>query len=119
MTFSEWLLIEMKNRDISQAELSKLSGVTPAQISRIISGTREPGTNTLTGIAKAFKLSPEFVFEKAGVLPPTSTQNLSPLKRALMNLAKDMPDSDIEMLIALLEQRQEHYKKNPSAKPAK
>ena len=69
--FSDWLMQELRSRNMSQSDLSRSSNITTAQISRIISGQRNPGQDTLSAIAKAFKLPPEFVFEKAGILPPS------------------------------------------------
>ena len=102
---------------MSQADLARACKVTTAQISRIVSGDRGGGKKTLIAIAQAFHLPPELVFEKAGLLPAKS--ELSPIKRALLHLAKDLPDSDIEMVVAQLEQRTEYYKKNPQARPSK
>ena len=116
MKFADWVLSELKNREMSQADLAYLCGVTSAQISRIISGERKAGEKTLLGIAKAFKISPEIVFEKAGILPPSSDKELSPIIRELLQLAISLPDSDIEMVIAILKQRDDYYKKNPQVK---
>jgi len=102
---------------MSQADLARASSITTAQMSRIISGERNAGKTTLTKIASALKLPPDLVFEKAGVLP--SKTDLSPIKRKLAHLAEALPDSDVEMAIALLEQRDAYYKKHPEAKPTK
>jgi transcriptional regulator with XRE-family HTH domain len=74
-TFGEWLKSEIKIRNISQKELADISGVTPAQISRAISGSRGLGTDTLLSIARALRVSPEEVFRRAGVLPPRPNQD--------------------------------------------
>jgi transcriptional regulator with XRE-family HTH domain len=120
-SFSDWLLNELQSREMSQADLARLSGVTTAQISRIISGGRKPGDVALNGIARAFKMPPEKIFELAGLLPPGSStdKDLSPIKRALLKVAEDLPDSDVQLALSLLEQRKEFYKKNPQAKPSK
>ena len=39
-TFSEWLVNKLEEESLSQADFSKLSGISPAQISRIINGGR-------------------------------------------------------------------------------
>ena len=90
--------------------------MTTAAISKYING-RTPDETALRKIAKALNLPADLVFEKAGVLPPKP--ELSPIKRALIHLAESMPDSDIEVALAVLERREEYYKKNPSARPAK
>jgi len=115
--FGSWLTEELKKRDMNQSDLARASNITTAQISRIISGTRGVGEQALTSIAHALRLPPDLVFEKAGILPPKT--ELSPIKRKLAHLAEDLPDSDVEMAIALLEQRDAYYKKHPEAKPAK
>jgi transcriptional regulator with XRE-family HTH domain len=98
--FNDWLLSQLKQLDWSQADFARASGLTTAAISRYING-RIPDEAALRKIAKAFKLPPELVFEKAGLLPPKP--ELSPLKRAILHLAEDLPDSDLEMVLALLD----------------
>lgn len=115
--FGTWLLKELEKRDMSQSDLARACSITTAQMSRIISGERNAGKDTLTNIAHALKLPPDFIFEKAGVLPPKT--ELSPIKRALLHATEGLPDSDVQLALSLLEQRQEFYKKNPGAKPAK
>lgn len=77
---------------MSQSDLSRASNVTTAQISRIISGQRNPGKDTLTAFARALKLPPELVFEKAGILPPKN--DLSPIKRAAINIVENLSEED-------------------------
>lgn len=115
--FGDWLKNELENQGISQKQLADMSNITPAQISRIISGTRGAGEQAINAIAHALKLPPDLVFEKAGLLP--AKIELSPIKRKLAHLAEDLPDSDVEIAIALLEQRSEYYKKHPNIKPVK
>jgi transcriptional regulator with XRE-family HTH domain len=66
----EILLSELDKRGWTQAELAKRSGVTSAQISRIISGQRGSETKTLVAIANALKISPDVFLRAAGLLPP-------------------------------------------------
>jgi transcriptional regulator with XRE-family HTH domain len=114
--FAAWLKRELENRNWKQADLVRATNLDSAVISYLINGKRNAGETTARAIARALKLPPELVFEKAGLLPPKP--ELSPTKRKLAHLAEDLPDSDIEMVITLLEQRQEYYKKNPKARPA-
>ncbi len=115
--FAEWLGKTLSDRDIKPVELARLARIDPGVISRTLSAERKPSTKTLEAIAHALKLPTDLVFEKAGILPQKIEQ--SPIKRKLAHLADDLPDSDVEIAIALLEQRAEYYKKNPNAKPAK
>lgn len=70
MNFGTWLLDELKERDMIQAELARACKITTAQMSRIISGARNPGKDTIVNIAQALKIPPEVVFRAAGLLPP-------------------------------------------------
>lgn len=115
--FGDWLLERLKEKNISQSELARMAGVSKGTISNLVNGTKGAGQDSLTAIAHALKLPVDLVFEKAKLLP--TKNELSPIKRKLMHLAEGLPDSDVEIAVALLEQREGVYKKNPSAKPAK
>ena len=57
--------MELKN--ISQSKLAKDSGVSQAQISRLLSGEQHPGLLTLTKLATALGVTiPELLGESAG-----------------------------------------------------
>lgn len=116
--FNAWLLEQLKTLAWSQADLARASGLTRAAISRYINDkNRIPDEVALRKIAKAFNMPPELVFEKAGLLP--AKLELSAIKRTLMYLARDLPDSDIELAVKILETRAEYYAKNPNLKPDK
>jgi transcriptional regulator with XRE-family HTH domain len=99
--FGSWLLEELDQRNMSQADLVRECKITPSQISQIISGKRNAGIKSLINIAQTFKLPLDYVFEKAGLLP--SNSDLSRTQRTLINFAKGLPDSDLELAIVLLE----------------
>ena len=115
--FGSWLLNVLKEKNLSQSELARMAKISKGTVSNLINGTSGIGQDSLIAIAHALKLPPELVFEKAGLFPPKI--ELSPIKRKLAHLAEKLPDSDLEMVIALLEQREDYYKKNPQAKPVK
>jgi transcriptional regulator with XRE-family HTH domain len=106
--FSSWLLEELDKRNMSQADLVRACRITPSQISHIVSGKRNAGTKSLTNIAQALKLPVDFIFEKAGLLPPNSELSLT--KRTLIGLIKGFPDSDLRRVIAFLEERDDLQK---------
>jgi transcriptional regulator with XRE-family HTH domain len=68
--FPEWLQNELDRRSMSQADLARLSGLTTAGISRIMTGQRKAGPEACASIARALDLPPETVFRAAGLLPP-------------------------------------------------
>ena len=111
------MIERLREKNISQSELARMAGISKGTVSNLINGTKGAGQDSLTAVAHALRLPPELVFEKAGILPPKTEP--SSIKRKLVHLAEDLPDSDVELVIAMLEQRQEYYRKNPSAKPSK
>lgn len=69
-TFSDWLTSQMRERNISPAELSRLIKKDQSVVSRLLNSERSPANETLEAIARALKLPPEIVFRAAGILPP-------------------------------------------------
>ena len=70
--FSDQLVQWLNERNMSQADLAKHTKISPAEISRIMSGERKtPGLETIVLIAKALRLAPEIVFRAAaGISTP-------------------------------------------------
>jgi len=68
--FSTWLTTEMNRRGWSNSELARRAEIVPSAISMVISGHRGPGLDLCVGLSRAFKIPPEDVLRKAGLLPP-------------------------------------------------
>ena len=118
--FIDWLKHELNIRSWTQAEFARQTKLSPAQITRLLSGERGVGENGLKAISHALRYPPELVFEKAGLLP--QKQELSPLKRALIHQIETddiLPDGDLQMIMTFLDLRRDYYEKNPQSKPAK
>lgn len=67
-TFARWLQGELDDRNWSQNELARESGLTSTIISRVLGGQR-PGLEVCKAIAVAFHCPPHFILIKAGHLP--------------------------------------------------
>ena len=68
-TVIEFLEDNMKKCNWSQADLARKSGLDTSLVSNILSGRRNIGVTSANAIAKAFKIPPEIIFRKAGLLP--------------------------------------------------
>jgi len=95
--FPEWLLAELEKRNMTQAELARKSGVTPPQISRILSGTRGTEGKTLSALAHALKLPPEEVYRAAGLLPPEPIE--TKLTRQITYVTAQLPPEEQQGLL--------------------
>ena len=69
MKMSEWLKAKLSETGMTQAELSRRSGISPGHITKVLNGERGLGEQGLKGIAEALKVPPEEVFRAAGLLP--------------------------------------------------
>jgi transcriptional regulator with XRE-family HTH domain len=69
MTFTDWLSEELKERRWQQKDLAEAAGVSDSTITLVLKGERRPGPDLCNGIARAFRLPPEMIFRKAGILP--------------------------------------------------
>jgi len=91
--FSEWLLGQMKEREWSQSELARSSGLTRSTISYYLSPkSKSPDEAALRKIARAFKLPPEAVFRAAGLLPQQSPE--SELINRIIHLTSELTAED-------------------------
>ncbi len=73
--FRDWLNAQLARKGWIQADLARASGITTAQISRIMSGRRGIGRESCNAIAKALGVPPETVLRAAGLLPDEPEEN--------------------------------------------
>lgn len=106
-SFAEWLREQMDARELSQADMVRLSrdAISNAQISRILSGQRKPGEDTLNGIARAFGLSPVQVYRAAGLLPPD--KSIDALTEEGIEILHELEPSEKEDAIRYLRLRRQ------------
>jgi transcriptional regulator with XRE-family HTH domain len=101
ITFREWLKNQLTNKGIRAAALARKSGVSPQNLSRILTDKPHPITGapptvtreTVVVIAKALGADLDEALHAAGyaTTSPTKPQTLSELITALENLGLDMP----------------------------
>jgi transcriptional regulator with XRE-family HTH domain len=69
--FSDWLNKQMQERDWTQSDMARASGLTRQAIGRYLGEkTKTPDEFALIKIARALKIPPETVYRAAGILPP-------------------------------------------------
>lgn len=112
-TFAQWLQDQLQAHNMSQAELARRSGLTGAMISLLASGKREPGLDTIKGIARALKLPVEIVYRAAGLLPPKADESVT--SEELQHLVSQLDERDQEMIIEMARTmiRQRQPRPNP------
>lgn len=94
--FSQWLQEELQERNWNQADLARITGLTTAGVSKLLSSSRGAGPDACRAIARALELPEELVFRKAGLLSPTWDQltnadlpNVAEWRSILLELTHD------------------------------
>lgn len=97
---AEWLNEELTRVGLTQAELSRKSGVSTAQIARAINGQRGLSEASIKAIAEALKIPPEQAFRDVGFLPPVPerTEQSEWLLYAFDRLTEDEKRTITEMM---------------------
>lgn len=103
MEFAGWLRAELKQREMSQADLVRASGLSPAAVSRIMTGTRAPGLAACRAIAKALRLPIDVVYKNAGLMPISSERNRR--RETIEFLAEQLDDKEYQELLDYIEFR--------------
>ncbi len=101
MNIAEWLKEELQKRGMSQADLSRKSGISAGHITKVLNGDRGLGEQALKGIAEAFHVPPELVFRKAGLLPQISENDEA--KEELIFLFERLPDNEKRIILRQLQ----------------
>lgn len=108
MEFADWLQGEMHRRGWNQADLCRASRLSPALVSRILTGVRNPGPSACKSIAKALGYSTQFVYQKAGLLD--SVGETDRRKAIIEGLAEHLSDEDYKDLLDYIEYRRSKSK---------
>ena len=94
-TFVEWIYGELNQHGWTQAELARRSHITPAALSRILNGDRQPGVDTIVGLTRALNVSADEILRRAGLLPmaadapPDDRRSTQELIRKIERLSPD------------------------------
>jgi len=100
--FAEWLKEELDKRSWRQADLAKNGGINTGLLSRIMNMERQPGTDTCKGIEKAFGMTPEEVYRRAGLLPYLPEED-DMIKRITSRLRALLADRRGQAVLAQIE----------------
>ncbi len=101
MEFSQWLSAELEERGWNQSDLSRASRLSTALISKLMTGTRNPGPSACKGIARALGYSTETVYRAAGLLQPSGTRDKR--REHLEGLAEQLDDTEYTDLLGYIE----------------
>lgn len=99
-SFGQWLDLQLQERHITQSEFASMIGVYPSQISRIISGQRNPTNEMLIKMADALRIPREEIFQVAGLIPLAT--EAEKLKKQILYEVNDMSEQDQQEVLAFI-----------------
>lgn len=116
--FIRWVKDEMDRRNWKQVDLSEHSGISTAQVSRVLHRKQFPGMEFCLGVAKAFDMPETDVIKRAGFMPKEIDK--PPRFDELLYWAAKMPPEELEELIEtarlkdeLRKRREARHRENP------
>lgn len=102
--FGDWLIDRLNERNWSQSNLARASGITRGGISNLVNHVRTPDAATCQSIGLALNIPPEDIFRVAGLLPPKPEE--SALDRKIIFLVSTLPtEEDKEDVLRYIELR--------------
>jgi transcriptional regulator with XRE-family HTH domain len=108
--FVDWLETELLVRQLTRHELARRMNMSPSTLSLIWSGQRKPGVEVCKAIADALMFTDEFVFRKAGLLSPKTTDNPRFVEIAV--LMEKLSEQDQMELVQIARLKVERLKSN-------
>ena len=100
MTFGNWMQSQINDRGWTQRELSRRSGVSQAQISNFINGSRKPTADACQRLAQALEHPLDTVLREAGIL--TSSGEDDPTIAETVELMRNMPPNKKRLALNVL-----------------
>ena len=97
----EWLLEKMEEKGMNAAELSRRSGISAPQITRLLSGQRGVSEVSLRAISEALNIPPEVAFRVAGFLPPLPERTQA--HEQLLFLFDRLNDKDRQTILDMMQ----------------
>lgn len=103
LTFSQWVLGQLEEREWSRADLARRAGLSRTAISDVITGKANPGFTLCVSIGKALEIPAESIFRVAGLLPekPDIDEERELILHQVAKLTKD----DQEEVLAFIQMK--------------
>lgn len=99
--FGQWVSDTRKLFGMTQREFADATGLTPAHISHIETGTRRPTVAVVVAVTRVFGMDTEFGLRKAGLIPRDQPAHhaVQSLMGQLVALARQLDREGLQNLI--------------------
>jgi len=109
--FWQWAEKELEIQQLNWYRVEKIAGLSNATISKRARELLPPTDTSCRAIAQAFHLDPEYVFRRAGLLPPQPPRDDN--FEAALFLFRQLSEEDQEKMLAFIRTLVEIQAKNP------
>lgn len=102
--FNQWLQAKLVERGWKATDLAKRAGLGNSTITRILDGTRNPGKDVCTAIARVFEEEVDDIFRLAGLLPGSigKVEELRGSEPELLEMWRGLSISDQQAFLKIL-----------------
>jgi transcriptional regulator with XRE-family HTH domain len=115
-TFGNWLLSQLRQRNMTQAELARLAGINRGTLSNIINGHKQIGRDVLISISGALRLPIDIVARAAEGKPPSFDEWSEKMNHKIGQLTGTRREMAERLLDTLLDEQERETRE---IKPAK
>ena len=98
--FAVWLRAELKSQGLSQADLSRVTGLHTGSIANVLNGQRKPGVDFVMAVARGLRIKPEEMYRHAGLLPPKPSPTHNPTLDEMIDVVRRLSDDDRKEIVA-------------------
>lgn len=117
----DYLLKVMEDRELIPADITKRSGLSPSQVSKVLNRESPPGQKALDSFSKALNLPADDLYRRAGILPmkPNADETVSEIVHIYHMLTEinqgDLLDYAKNRLAKQEREKKKNGKRNPVA----
>jgi transcriptional regulator with XRE-family HTH domain len=114
MDVVEYLLKVMEERELIPADITKRSGLSPSQVSKVLNRESPAGQKALDSFAKALNLPPDDLYRRAGILPmkPNADEVVTEIVHIYHMLSEDNKGDLLDYAKNRLSKQEREEKKN-------
>lgn len=121
-TFGDWLTTQLRQRDMTQAELARLAGINRGTLSNIINGHKQIGKDSLISISNALHLPIDVVARAAEGKPPALDEWSEQMNHKISQLTgarREMAERLLNTLLDEQDREQRNSALHPKTTPLK
>lgn len=114
LDFVDYLLMNMEEKGLIPADITKRSGLSPSQVSKILNRESPPGKKAIDNFAIALRLPVDDLYRRAGILPvkPSDDETVSEITHIYHNLTDENREDLLDYARSRLQKQEREASKS-------